>query len=211
MLFEPRQTILFVGDSITDAHRSGLNGPYGNGYVSQVVSFTVARYPEFQLRFVNRGVSGDTTRHLLARWQRDVIAERPDWLSLKIGINDVWRGFGGNPQDAVPLPEYAANLRKLLDQIRAEMEARLILLTPYMIEADRTQPMRAEMDRYGEEVKVVAAEYGAVLVDTQAAFNEVLQHTSPEDWAEDRIHPNGPGHAVIAIAFLRAVGFELQG
>jgi lysophospholipase L1-like esterase len=155
-------------------------------------------------------VSGNTTRDLLARWQRDVLAASPDWLSLKIGINDVWRSFGDSPQEAVPLPEYAANLRKLLDQVRTQTAARLILLTPYMIETDRKQPMRAAMDHYGEEVKAVAKEYGAVLVDTQAAFDAALQYTSPRDWAEDQIHPNGAGHAIIALAFLRAVGFELR-
>ncbi len=210
MLFSAGQKILLVGDSITDAHRDVVNSPYGDGYVSQVRNFVLARYSELQLTFINRGVSGNTTRDLLGRWQRDVLAERPDWLSVKIGINDVWRRFDGHPELAVPLPEYGANLRSLLDQAQAQTTARLILLTPYMIEPDPKQPMRAAMDEYGAEVKAVAVEYGAVLVDTQAAFYEALQHTTPRDWAEDQIHPNGPGHAVIAIAFLRAVGFELR-
>src|SRR5262245_36636704 len=207
MLFEQGQKIVFAGDSITDADR-GLYAPYGNGYVSMVRDLLLARYPERRLRIVNRGVSGDTTRHLLARWQHDVIAEQPDWLSLKIGINDVWRAFGDNPDEAVPLAEYTANLRNLLDRTRAETQARLILLTPYMIEPDRRQPMRAQMDRYGAAVKDLAGEYGAVLIDTQVAFDSGLEQTAPSDWAEDQIHPNGPGHAVIALAFLRGVGFE---
>lgn len=172
-------------------------------------NFILARYPELHLRFANHGVSGNTTRDLLARWQRDALAESPDWLSVKIGINDVWRSFDGVPDKAVPLPEYISNLRNLLDQAQAQTNARLILLTPYMIEADRTQPMRNMMDRYGAAVKEIGADYQAILVDTQAAFDEVLRHTTPDDWAEDQIHPNGPGHAVIALAFLRAMGFVL--
>jgi lysophospholipase L1-like esterase len=82
-------------------------------------------------------------------------------------------------------------------------------MEPYMIEADRTHPMRAEMDRYGAAVRQLAADYGAVLVRTQAAFDAALAHTSPADWAQDQVHPNGPGHMVIALAFLRAIGFEL--
>lgn len=209
MLFGPRQKILFIGDSITDADRRRQSAPYGAGYVSLVRNFIVARYPELHLRLVNQGIGGNTTRDLLARWETDVLAEQPDWLSLKIGINDVWRGFRGNPHEAVPLTEYVANLRNLLDQTRARTDARLILLTPYMIEADRAHPMRAEMDRYGEAVTALAQEYGAVPVDTQAVFDAALQHTTPEDWAADQIHPNGPGYALIALAFLRAVGFEL--
>jgi len=209
MLFRPQQKILFIGDSITDADRRGQSAPYGSGYVSLARNLIVARYPELHLQFVNRGIGGNTTRDLLARWEADVIAEQPDWLSLKIGINDVWRGFRGNPHEAVPLPEYVASVRQLLDQTRAQTAAQLILLTPYMIEADRANPMRAEMDRYGEAVTALAQAYGAVLADTQAAFDVALQHTASSDWAADQIHPNGPGHAIIALAFLRAVGFEL--
>ena len=194
-----------MGDSITDAGRREINVPWGLGYVSMVRDFILARYPGLQLTILNRGARGDTTRDLLARWRSDVIAEQPDWLSLMIGINDVWRGFLGMPDEAVPLAEYAANLRGLLDQT----QARLILMTPYMIEADRTHPMREAMDRYGEAVRALAPEYDAVVVDTQAAFDLALQQTTSDYWAEDQIHPNGPGHAIIALAFLRAAGFEL--
>ena len=149
MLFEARQKILLIGDSITDAGRREEAPPYGNGYVNIVRSLVLARYPELNLTFVNPGVGGNTTRHLAARWEQDVIAERPDWLSVKIGINDVWRAFGNNPHEAVPLPEYATTLRGLLDQARAATGARLILIEPYMIEPDRSHPIRSQMDRYG--------------------------------------------------------------
>jgi lysophospholipase L1-like esterase len=209
MLFGAKQTILFIGDSITDAGRREVNVPYGLGYVNMVRDFLLARYPDLQLTVVNRGVGGDTTRDLLARWNADVLAAPPDWLALKIGINDVWRAFGDHPADAVPLPEYITNLRHLLDQTLARRPVRLILLTPYMIEPDRAQPMRQAMDQYGAAVKALAGEYQAVLVDTQAAFDAALQHTTPDAWAADQIHPDGPGHALLALAFLRAVGFAV--
>ena len=87
--------------------------------------------------------------------------------------------------------------------------ARLILMEPYMIEPDRAQPMRRQMDAYGAAVRQLAADYQAVLVPTQAAFDAALQQTTPAAWADDQIHPNGPGHAVIALAFLRAIDFTL--
>src|SRR4051812_30904703 len=100
MLLTAHQKILFAGDSITDAGRRSLAAPYGEGYVSMVRNFVLARYPELGLTFVNRGVAGDTVRDLDARWERDVIAERPDWLAVFIGINDVWRAFGDSPHEA---------------------------------------------------------------------------------------------------------------
>lgn len=209
MLFGSGQKILLIGDSITDCGRRDVFAPYGNGYVSMVRAFLLARYPDLGLSFVNRGIGGDTVRHLAQRWEQDVIAERPDWLSVKIGINDVWRAFGENASEAVPIDEYEATLRTLLDRAREATGARLIFMEPYVIEPDRTEPMRAAMDEFGAVVDRLAEEYGAVLVRTQAAFDAVLEHTPPTDWAEDRVHPALPGHAVIALAFLRAVDFTL--
>ncbi len=207
--FERGQKILFIGDSITDSGRRAEAAPFGDGYVSMVRNFLLARYPEMALTIVNRGVGGDTTRNLAARWQTDVINQQPDWLSICIGINDVWRTFGGNRREAVPLPEYEATLRHLLDWTRQATKAQLILMEPYMIEPTRSQPMRHMMDMYGAVVDQLAADYGALLVPTQLAFDRVLQYTSPGDWADDQIHPNAPGHTVIALEFLRSVGAEL--
>jgi lysophospholipase L1-like esterase len=209
MLFGPHQKIVFIGNSITDCGRRGEDGPYGNGYVSMARNFLIARYPELQLTFVNKGVGGDTVRQLADRWEQDVIRERPDWLSVKIGINDVWRAFGNNPHEAVPLEEYRATLHRLLRQTREATGARLILMEPYMIEPDRAEPMRREMDRFGAAVGELAAEFDAPLVRTQAAFDAALATTPPEYWAGDQIHPNAPGHALIALAFLRTIGFDL--
>jgi lysophospholipase L1-like esterase len=209
MLFTQRQRIVFIGDSITDCGRRDAAAPYGNGYMSMVRNLIAARHPELGLTFLNRGISGNTVRDLAARWETDVIAERPDWLSVKIGINDCWRFFRGRADEAVPLAEYGATLRRLLDRTRAATQARLILMQPYMIEADTTDPMRREMDRYSAVVSTLAAECNAVLVPTQAAWDAALAHSRPADWAEDHIHPTAPGHAVIALAFLRAVGFEM--
>lgn len=209
MLFHPRQKLLFIGDSITDCGRRDVAAPYGNGYVSLVRALLLARHPDLGLGFANRGIGGDTVRHLAARWERDVVAERPDWLSVKVGINDVWRRFGGNPREAVPLDEYRDTLDGLLRRAREATGARLILMEPYVIEPDRAEPMRVEMDRYCAAVGGLAAEHDAVMVRTQVAFDAVLAHTPAGAWAEDRVHPGLPGHAIIALAWLRAAGFQL--
>lgn len=209
MLFETDQKLVFIGDSITDGGRRTSSAGYGEGYVNQARSLLLARYPQLRLRIVNHGVPGDTTRDLLRRWERDVIVEQPDWLAVMIGINDVWRWFGAYSTEAVPLSEYEANLRELLSQARSATSARLILLTPYMIEPNRRQPMRRQMDCYGQALRQLAPDFAALLVDTQAAFDQVLGHTLASDWSDDQIHPNRAGHAVIALALLRAVGFEL--
>ncbi len=209
MLFERGQKVVFIGDSITDCGRRDASAPYGNGYVSLVRGFVIGRYPELGLTFENRGIGGDTVRHLDARWEADVMAERPDWLSVKIGINDVWRSFDSAGQGAVSLDEYESTYRRLLQTAVDRTGCRLIVAEPYVIEAGPADPMRAQMDRYGLVARKLAAEFDAVNVQTQAAFDRALATTTPGDWADDRIHPNLAGHAVIAQAFLRAIGWEL--
>ena len=87
-----------IGDSVTDCERlrpigEGLFDALGRGYVSMVDGLLMARYPAHRIRVVNMGVSGNTVRDLQKRWQTDVMDLKPDWLSVCIGINDVWRQF----------------------------------------------------------------------------------------------------------------------
>lgn len=209
MRFETNQKVVFIGDSITDCGRRDAAAPYGNGYVSLVRSLLLARYPERNLTIVNKGISGNTTRDLVGRWQQDVIDEQPDWLSIMIGINDVWRTYDRGGEGAVSYDDYVANLRSLIEQTKAKTSARLILAEPYMIEPDQSVLMRKQMDQYGAAVRQLAAEYDTLLVRTQAAFDAALQHTASSAWADDKIHPNQPGHMIIALEYARVLGFEL--
>lgn len=209
MIFGQGQRIVMIGDSITDCGRRDTFAPYGNGYVSLVHAFISARYPELGLVFENRGISGDTVRHLQARWDDDVIALKPDWLSVKIGINDVWRAFKNRPHEAVPPAEYEETLRDLLRRAVDETGCKLIILEPYVIEKNPTDPQLVRTRELGWIARMIAEEFGAINVRTQDAFDEVLRHSESTAWAHDRIHPNLAGHAVIARAFLNAVGFEM--
>ncbi|MEV4415053.1 SGNH/GDSL hydrolase family protein [Catellatospora sp. NPDC049609] len=206
MIFEQGQRVVFIGDSITDCGRRDHAAPYGNGYMSLVQAFVTAAHPELGLTWVNRGISGDTVRDLAARWETDVIEQRPDWLSVKIGINDVWRFFQDRADQAVPIGEYEATLRTLLADAVKRTGCRLILADPYLIESDRDDPQYTMTAAYADVVKALAAEFGARHVPVQAAFDRALTTTTPADWAHDRIHPNLAGHAVIARAFLAVIG-----
>jgi lysophospholipase L1-like esterase len=208
--------LLMIGDSITDCGRARpvgeAPGGLGNGYVALVEALLTSTYPSRRIRVLNTGISGNTVRDLKARWQTDVLDLRPDWLSVLIGINDVWRQFDRplNPQAHVPLDEYAETLRGLVARTAPALQG-LVLWTPFYLEPHRGDPMRAAMDRYGDAVRQIAAEQGALCVDTQAALDAVLSHLYPAALAPDRVHPNLAGHMVLARAFLHAVGFRWDG
>lgn len=165
-----------------------------------------ACHPDRGIRVINRGVPGDTIRDLKARWTTDVLDRQPDWLSVMIGINDVWRQFDSpHPTEPpVSLAEYQATMDELLRTTAPRLTG-LVLMTPYLIEADRADPMRQMMDRYGDVVRQMAKPYRARLVDTQAAFDAAMMYLSPGTLAGDRVHPNRTGHTILARAFLNAV------
>lgn len=210
MIIESDSKLLMIGDSITDCGRGrpvGEGDGLGDGYVALVDAWLRAAHPTRPARVVNMGVGGDTVRDLRARWQTDALDQRPDWLSICIGINDVWRRFGDAwmRADHVPPNEYAAVLEWLVSETRPRLRG-LVLMTPYFIEPDGRDPMRAMMDQYGRIVGDIAARHDAILVDTQAAFDAVLPYVSPAALSHDRVHPNLTGHMILARAFLSGIG-----
>lgn len=218
MVISTHQKLLFIGDSVTDCgraqpHGEGLFDALGKGYVAYVDALLESAYSERAIRVVNQGIGGNTVRDLAARWERDVLAHRPDWLVIMIGINDVWRQFDMPRQTeaGVPLAEYKATLTRLAAETRPQLSGGLVLMTPFFIEDNANDAMRARMDEYSAVVREIAAQTDALFVDTQAAFNAALQHRHSAAIAWDRVHPNVTGHMVIARAFLNAVGFEWSG
>jgi lysophospholipase L1-like esterase len=215
---QANQKLLFIGDSVTDGGRQrpageGFGDALGRSYPALVDSLLEAVYPERAIRVVNQGNSGNTVRDLAARWETDVLEHRPDWLSICIGINDVWRQFDQprRPEIAVALDEYEATLSRLCRETRPLLPGGLVLMTPFYIEPNVADAMRSTMDRYGAVVRHVADANDAVFVDTQAAFNKVLLHRFSAALAWDRVHPNAAGQMVLAKAFLDALGFRWNG
>ncbi len=210
MQLTPHSRLLFIGDSITDtgrAHPFGESGEaLGKGYVSLVAAHLGAVFPEACLRITNVGISGNTVRHLKERWQRDVFDLKPDYVSVMIGINDVWRQFDrpAIKEGPVFLDEYEQTLDELVRTTMPTVKG-MIVMTPFFIEPNCAEPMRAKMDQYSAAAKRIAQAHGTLFADTQAAFDTVLAHCHPAALAADRVHPNLTGHNIIARAFLKAI------
>lgn len=218
LCLQANQKLLFIGDSVTDGGRQrpngeGLSDALGKAYPAFVDGLLETVYPERAIRVVNQGNSGNTVRDLAARWETDVFAHRPDWLSVCIGVNDVWRQFDQprRAEIAVPLDEYEAVLSRLCRETRPALAGGLILMTPFYIEDNPADAMRSRMDAYGAVVRRVAGEMDALCVDTQVAFNRALKHRHSAALAWDRVHPNMAGQMILAKAFLDTVGFEWGG
>ncbi len=214
MIFEKGSKILFIGDSISDYERKrpvgeGLFNAWGTSYVSDVGALLGCMYPEMHYRVVNMGVSGNQARDLEARWQTDVFDQNPDWVCVLIGINDVWRQFD-TPEirEGHVSPEaYEACYDGLIARTLPRVKG-MVLMTPYFMEPNRSDPMRARMDQYGAVVKRLAEKYGAILVDVQSAFDDYFRFYHPASIQWDRIHPNIVGHTLIAREILKQLDYQ---
>ncbi|NOU98037.1 GDSL family lipase [Paenibacillus sp. LMG 31456] len=214
MIFSKNDKLVMIGDSITDTERKrpygeGRGDAIGKGYVAAVSALINSVYPELSMRIINMGISGNTVRNLKERWQTDVIDLQPDWVSIMIGINDVWRQYDQSviKETHVYLEEYIRTLDELVKSTKPLVKG-IILFTPFYIEPNANDAMRKTMDEYGRAVKEIAASNQTKFIDVQEAFQPVLEHTYPAELAWDRVHPNMTGHMVLARAFLKEVGFD---
>lgn len=208
----PGSTILFQGDSITDAGRSrdaadeaNSQPALGNGYAWLAAAQLLVDRPEDDLKIYNRGISGNKVYQLAERWQADCLALKPDVLSILIGVNDIWHTLNGNYDGSVE--KYENDYRALLKQTREELPAaKLVICEPFVLRCGAVnEKWFPDFDRYRAVAKKMAEETGAVFVPFQAMFDRAAKIAPPERWAKDGVHPSTDGAALMAHEWRKAV------
>jgi lysophospholipase L1-like esterase len=198
--------LLFQGDSITDAGRRDSPDGLGSGYVSIIAGLLNARSSGPRPRVENRGIGGDRSAELLARWKEDCEDLKPDTLSIMVGVNDVWRIRGEwNGQAYVPLDQFMENYRKLLDRALASGVKRLILMSPTAIFDNQDAEVSRLLDEEAEAVRELSREYKARYVPAREDQKRLFRERPALKWTADGCHPTLAGHAAIAACWLRAV------
>ncbi|WP_379134839.1 SGNH/GDSL hydrolase family protein [Paenibacillus sp. sgz500958] len=206
MAFKQNDIILFQGDSITDCGRNYRDpGSLGVGYALMIAGSLGHLYPEKKLTFINRGISGNRAVDLQDRWDKDCLSLKPDWVSIYIGVNDTWRRFDSG-EETTP-KQFEASYRDLIERTRNSLDAKLILVEPFVLPVPEDRKgWRRDLDPKIHIVRELAREYGAVLVPLDGLFAAASVKAEPAFWAPDGVHPTPAGHALIADAWLRAVG-----
>ncbi len=72
---------------------------FEHGYALLIASHLVAERPEAQLKFHNRGISGNKVFQLAERWDKDCLALKPNVVSILIGVNDIWHTLNADEYD----------------------------------------------------------------------------------------------------------------
>lgn len=188
--------IVFFGDSVTEAGRDKSDpSSLGEGYVKIAAGKLRPLYPDRPLAFVNRGVSGDRTKELLARFDRDVVGEKPDVVVMGIGINDVWHRFS---HGLVTTPdEFRENYTLLVEKIKAT-GATLLLLEPYLLNVMDKQRLRPSLNKFNAIIREIAEREQVTLIPLDEIFTGVTQDIAASQFAADGIHPTHRGCRYIA-------------
>lgn len=201
----PGARVLFQGDSITDAGRIyGDDQSLGEGYANMIAAWLHARHPAADYTFLNRGVGGNRASDLEARWSEDCIALKPDWVSILIGINDTWRRYDSNLPSAIDA--FEACCRRLLDRVKTETSAQIILLEPFLLpSAPELDAWREDLDPRITAIRRVARDYQTLYLPLDGLFAAATTRQPPVRWAPDGVHPSQAGHALIARAWIEAL------
>jgi lysophospholipase L1-like esterase len=210
-VFQSQSRILFQGDSITDANR-GRNGDsnyiLGHGYAFLIAARFGAQYPERQLTFINRGISGNKVPDLAARWQKDTVDLKPDVVSILIGVNDIWHTL--NAGQEVSPEKYEAGYDQLLaETVAALPKARLVLCEPFILPGSATKGQwelwQAHAKKFSASVEKLGAKYHAPVVHFQKMFDDAAKRAPAEYWIRDGVHPTSAGHQLMADEWARTV------
>lgn len=215
MQLQKYANLVFVGDSVTDCGRDYDADPagwgsFGDGYVSLINASLTARYPDYEIMVANKGVNGNDILKMRQRWQKDVLDLKPDYVSILIGINDVWRHFDGVFQhlnNLVDLNLYRQTYQDLIDQTKP-VTNEIFIMSPFMFEPNHEDAMRSLVDQYREVAESLARENHLVYIDVQEAVDHFLTMQSGYILSSDRVHPNLQGHMLVASTWLNAIYFD---
>ena len=198
--------ILFQGDSITDAGRDKRNyHDMGKGYPKYASELIAEAHPDTDFEFINFGIGGNRTCQLFDRIYLDAIAFQPDVISILIGINDIWHRYN-KESIATTDEQLALNYRCILERIKKETNAKIMILSPYVLDCDDKDAMKEDLKTVLPIIRKLADEYADVYVPLDEHFAEAIKtQPEPKFYSADGVHPNANGSAFIGKLYAEAI------
>lgn len=200
------KTILFQGDSITDADRAKQCMDLGKGYAKYVAARLGYENPG-AYSFINKGISGNRIVDLYARVKRDILVLKPDYMSILIGVNDFWHDI--LDENGIDTDKFEKIYTMLLEEIFAELpDLKMFIMGAYVLPGASTDEhydrFRPEVEARAAAAKRIAEKFGLPFVDLQAKFDAAYKIAEKGYWAYDGVHPSPFGHELIARAWIEA-------
>lgn len=213
-ILEGVSKVACIGDSITYARGEGT------GYTDRLADYFAVIFPGRHIQVLNRGISGEHSYQMEARYQRDAIATGAELIIIFAGVNDVGHGFdrnhpAGDGPAGTSLKDYLASMASMID-IAKENRRRVLVITPPTIFEDVENPMDKKLDLYCRELRALAQEKQVPVADVRQAFVEMTsayrKSCNATDYllTTDGIHPNSLGDKVIAEVVMNTIGITAQ-
>ncbi|MBQ9414028.1 MAG: hypothetical protein IJU16_02755 [Clostridia bacterium] len=151
---------------------------------------------DLNMVLVNSGIGGDTTEDARNRFDRDVRAKDPDFVTIGLGTNDFVRP-SSSPQ--VSLARYRENLEYFVDEIRGMDAVPLFITPPYVREGayggNYPDGLNAALDEYVAVMRAIAEEKNVLLVDIHSACDA---YAVSDFLVSDGVHLSALGKQVYA-------------
>jgi len=190
---------LITGDSITHGalHTHGWRS-YPEHFAERV------RWELRRVRdvVINTGISGDTVPGLAKDLPHRVLRFEPTVVSIMMGMNDATAGPAGRDR-------FRAAYSRLVDRIRNESTALVVLQTPNPITAAATG--RHDLPAYAQIVREVAKKHGVGLIDQDKLWRDYISHHKTDLnylLNDGTIHPNQWGHVLFTHNMCAALGIH---
>ena len=213
-------SLVFLGDSIT--HQCL--------YTQYIEDFYYTRYPDRRIHFHNSGVSGDRAADALARFDEDVAAFKPKYVTILLGMNDgtytkfepeVFATYEKDMTAAIlssnAVMSYEKDMTALLDKIAA-LGATAVPMTPTMFDSRaalvrtkgkvglRESYYNSVLAFYGSWLREQAGIRGLGFVDMYGPLNSLTMEQRKTDpnftMITDAIHPCPGGQVVMATSII---------
>ena len=205
--------ILFQGDSITDCGRKReLFASLGSGYPMMVKGQLGLEYPSAH-EYINKGVSGNRSVDLYARIKADILNLKPDFISILLGVNDVWHEFDGN--NGVDADKFFRIYCMLIEEIKSELPAvQIMIMEPFCVKGSATEAyydkFRDEVEKRASMAKKLAETYGLTFLSLQKDLDALASTMPASELLSDGVHPTPIGHTFLKNAWIRTFQKMMQ-
>lgn len=197
-------TVVFLGDSITAARQYG----------KLIETYTLLRFPERKVRFINAGRGGETAKGSLDRLEKDVFAQGATVVTVAYGVNDI--GWGLKADDAHK-SEYLQAIGELIDRCQ-KRGVRVFICAAAITAEDPDKAEHGFLQGMCDEGLALAKAKGAGAIDVQRLMRAVQRRVlaanakQPDKGkpvrlhAEDGVHLNDLGQLAMGFAILKGLG-----
>jgi len=159
------------------------------------------------LKIYNKGISGNKVYQLAERWDADCLALKPNVLSIHIGVNDYWHTITNGYKGTIET--YIADYHKLIDRTKQALpDVKLVICEPFGLKGVKAvdDSWYPTFDLFRKAARDIANEYKATFVPWQSVFDKAVESAPAAYWNLDGVHPSIAGEALMAEAWLKAVG-----